>query len=204
MLTPCHIRVNRYHDTRRLSGSLFRAPNSSSRECKKLARRLATKSLKLLCSSQNQIPERVAVTSQSFAPKLLILHNYLLLEFLIERGVSGHPLSLQTSGRKDSDHADDEFSNRTRSLNAPASPSGTTSTVGCRGSLAGIAAPRRKPFAASRARPPRAPLFRTDRADLSRGRFLASRFRSWGAVVNRPASPRTPISAARPAWPLCR
>lgn len=112
--------------------------------------------------------------------------------FPIEREVSyGPPLSLPLGGRKDSDHAHDEFSNRSRPLHPAASPSGPTSTVGCRGSLAGIAAPRRKPFAASRARPPRAPLFRTDRADLSRGGSVASRFRSWGAAVNRPASPRT-------------
>lgn len=112
--------------------------------------------------------------------------------FPIERGVSyGPPLSLPLGGRKDSDHAHDEFSNRSRPLHPAASPSGPTSTVGCRGSLAGIAAPRRKPSTAASARSSRAPLFRTDRADLSRGRSVASRFRSWGAVANRPASPRT-------------
>ena len=113
--------------------------------------------------------------------------------FPIERGVSyGPPLSLPLGGRKDSDHANDEFSNRSRSLNPAASPSGTTSTVGCRGSLAGIAAPRRKPSTAARPRSPRAPLFRTDRADLSRSCPVASRSWSWGAAANRPASPRTP------------
>ena len=124
--------------------------------------------------------------------KLAVFCGIPVPAFPIERGVSsGPPLSLSLGGRKDSDHADDEFSYRSRPLDPAASPSGPTSTVGCRGSLAGIASPRRKSSAAARARSPRAPLFRTDRANLSRGRFLASRFRSWGAAANRPASPRT-------------
>ena len=124
--------------------------------------------------------------------KLAVFCGIPVPAFPIERGVSyGPPLSLSLGGRKDSDHADDEFSNRSRPLHPAASPSGPTSTVGCRGSLAGIAAPRRKPSTAPRARSPRAPLFRTDRADLSRGHTVASRSRSWGAAVNRPASPRT-------------
>lgn len=122
--------------------------------------------------------------------KMAVSCGFPVPAFPIERGVSyGPTLSLPLGGRKDSDHADDEFNNRSRSFQPAASPSGTTSTVGCRGPLAGLAAPRRKPFTVARAGPPRAPLFRTDRADLSRGRFPASRFRSWGAVVNRPASP---------------
>lgn len=125
--------------------------------------------------------------------KLAVFCGIPVPAFPIERGVSsGPPLSLSLGGRKDSDHADDEFSNRSRSLNAPAPPSGTTSTVGCRGSLAGIAASRRKPSSTPRARSPRAPLFRTDRADLGRGCPVAFRFRSRGAAANRPASPRTP------------
>lgn len=125
--------------------------------------------------------------------KLAVFCGVPVPAFPIERGVSyGPPLSLSLGGRKDSDHADDEFSNRSRSLHPAASPSGTTSTVGCRGSLAGNATPRRKPSTAARARPPRAPLFRTYRADLTRGCAVASRSRFWGAAVNRPASPRTP------------
>lgn len=124
--------------------------------------------------------------------KLAVFCGIPVPAFPIERVVSyGPTLSLPLGGRKDSDHADDEFSNRSRSFHPAASPSGTTSTVGCRGPLAGIAASRRKPSAAARACPPRAPLFRTDRADLTRGRYPASRFRSWGAVANRSASPRT-------------
>ena len=112
----------------------------------------------------------------------------------IERGVSsGPPLSLQLGGRKDSNHADDEFSNRSRSLYPPASPSGTTSTVGRRCSLAGIAAPWRKSASGNCAGSSRARLLRTYCAEaLDRGRSVASRSWSWGAAANRPASPRTP------------
>lgn len=86
---------------------------------------------------------------------------------VIERGVSGHPLSLQTTGRaKDSDYAQRE--DHTEPLfDTPASaPSGTASIVGRIGPVACHAAAWREPAAALGAGSPRASVFRPDRSDL--------------------------------------
>lgn len=135
-----------------------------------------------------------AVPHHGAIPKTAVFCGFPVPALPIERGVSSAPpLSLQLGGRKDSNHADDEFSSRSRSLYPPASPSGTTSTVGHRGSLAGIAAPWRKSAAGNCAGSSRARLLRSYCAEaLARGRSVASRSRSWGTAVNRSASPRTP------------
>lgn len=87
---------------------------------------------------------------------------------VIERGVSGHPLSLQTTGRaKDSDHAEREHRNEPH-FDPPASaPSGTASIVGRIGPVARNAPAWREPLAAAGARSPRASILRTDRTDLN-------------------------------------
>ena len=110
---------------------------------------------------------------------------------VIERGGSGPSLSLKLTNQKDTEHAD--CANRSQfhrfALSAEQLFAAPASTVGCRGPMARLALARRKSAAARCPRAPRTALVRTSRTDLSRGRFLASRFRSWGAAANRPASP---------------
>jgi hypothetical protein len=63
---------------------------------------------------------------------------------------------------------------------------------GCRDAVARHSPARRKSSSACGPRSPGAPLVRTSRTNLTRGRSVASRFWSMGAAANRPASPCSP------------
>lgn len=126
-------------------------------------------------------------------PKSLKYMTFRFPVVVIERGGSGPSLSLNLTNQRDTENADCANRSQFRRLSRSAEPgfSRSPAAVGCGGPMARLAPARRKPPAARCARSPRAPLVRASRTDLNRGHSVASRFRSWGAVANRPASPRT-------------
>lgn len=156
MRLACHLRQKRYYDT-----SFVAVPVPAT----------------CIGSSESRERHRMNIEKQRFsitAPKRGYLKNRQKTavpgprQTVIERGVSGHPLSLQTTGRaKDSDHAEREHRNEPH-FNPPASaPSGTASIVGRIGPVARDAVAWREPPAASGTGSPRAPVFRSDRVDLT-------------------------------------
>jgi hypothetical protein len=110
---------------------------------------------------------------------------------VLERGGSGPSLSLKLTNQRDTENADCANHSQFRRLARSAEPgfSRPPAAVGCGGPMARLAPTRRKPSATRCPRAAGATLVRTSRTDLTRGRFIASRFRSWGAVANRPALP---------------
>lgn len=122
--------------------------------------------------------------------------KYMIFRFLIvviERGGSGPSLSLKLTNQRDTENADCANRPQLHRFSRSAAPgfSRAPAAMGCRDALARHSPARRKSSPAGRTRSPRAPLVRASRTDLARGRSVASRSRSWGAAVNRPASPRT-------------
>lgn len=132
--------------------------------------------------------------SGTVRPKSLKYMTFRFLVVVIERGGSGPSLSLILTNQRNFENAN--CANRPQlHLSARSAASrfaASAAAMGRGGPMAGVASSRRKSPAAGSTRSSRAPLVRTSRTDLSRGRFIASRFRFWGAAVSRSASPRTP------------
>lgn len=127
-------------------------------------------------------------------PKSLKYMTFRFLVVVIERGGSGPSLSLKLTNQRDIENADCANRPPLHHISRSAEPgfSRPPTAVGCRDALARHSPARRKSSPAGRTRSPRAPLVRASRTDLARGLSVASRSRSGGAAVNRPASPRTP------------
>lgn len=193
MIPTCQHIADRYHNTRTIRplGDVFLFPKASGR-MRELAAPVAQIDNNLLINSGLFIPVSIRGLRQNTTAKPLNYSDYQSRLFVIDRGESyGRSLSLKITGRKDSDHAARKPNAVFYSVSPPASaPSGTSPTMGYRRPLASHATAGRKSYPARCARAARAALVRTSRTDLSRGSFLASRFRSWGAAANRPASPR--------------
>ena len=192
MIDPCQISDCGYHNTRYRLGArdmfLFRKALGRQREQRTPP---SQKRANALNKRNLLIPAVNWLSGGCVADKSLIYRDYQSRLFVIERGESyGRSLSLKITGRKDSDHAACKPNAVFHPCPPPASSlSSTAAAVGHRCPLASHASPGRKSYAAGRTRSPRAPLVRTSRTDLARGLSVASRFRSWGAVANRPASP---------------
>lgn len=129
--------------------------------------------------------------SGTIRPKSLKYMTFRFLVAVIERGGSSPSLSLKLTNQRNSENANCANRPQLHRFSRPAAAgfSRPPTAMGCRDALARHSPARRKSHAARGPRAARAALVRTSRTDLSRGRFPASRFRSWGAVVNRPASP---------------
>ena len=192
MIATCQCIAERYHNTREIRplGDVFLFPKASGR-ARELATQVARTGANLLILNGLFLPATMWGLRQNITSKSLNYRDYQSRLFVIDRGESyGRSLSLKITGRKDSDHAARKPNAVFYSVSPPASaPSGTSPTMGYRRPLASHATAGRKSYPARCARAARAALVRTSRTDLNRGRFLASRFRSWGAVANRPASP---------------
>ena len=195
MIAPCQRYDYRYHNTRHLLGTwhtfLFRKALGRQREQR-------TPSVQKRANALNKcnllVPAVSWLSGGCVAYKSLIYRDYQSRLFVIERGESyGRSLSLKITGRKDSDHAACKPNAVFHPCPPPASSlSSTAAAVGHRCPLASHASPGRKSYPAGGTRPSGAPLVRASRTDLARGLSVASRSRSWGAAVNRQASPRTP------------
>lgn len=111
-------------------------------------------------------------------PKSLKYMTFWFPVVVIERGGSGPSLSLILTNQRDTKNADCANRSQLRPLSRSADPgfSRAPSAVGRRDALACHSPARRKSPAARCPRAARATLVRTSRTDLSRGRFLASRF----------------------------
>lgn len=126
-------------------------------------------------------------------PKSLKYMTFRFLVVVIERGGSGPSLSLKLTNQRDIENADCANRPQFHLVSRSAEPgfSRAPAAVGCRNALARHSPARRKSSPTGRTRSPRAPLVRAPRTDLARELSVASRSRSWGATVNRSASPRT-------------
>jgi hypothetical protein len=111
-------------------------------------------------------------------PKSLKYMTFRFPVVVIERGGSGPSLSLILTNQRDTENADCANHSQFRPLSCSADPgfSRAPAAVGRRDALACHSPSRRKSSAARCPRAARAALVRTSRTDLSRGRFLASRF----------------------------
>lgn len=129
-------------------------------------------------------------------PKSLKYKTFRFPVVVIERGGSGPSLSLKLTNQRDTENADCANCSQFRRFSRSAETifAAPASTVGCGGPMACVAVARRKSSAARSPRAARTAMVWTSRTDLSRGRNVASRFRSWGAAVNRSASPRTHVN----------
>lgn len=196
MIPTCQDIAKGYHNTRQngLLGDVLLFPKTSGR-FRELATPVTRNDNNLLIKRNLFLPAIMWEPSQNIAAKSLNYRDYQSRLFVIDRGESyGRSLSLKITGRKDSNRAARKPNAVFYPVPRPApAPSGTSPTMGYRRPLASHPSAGRKSYPARCARAARATLVRTSRTDLTRGRFIASRFRSWGAVANRPASPRTPI-----------
>ena len=116
--------------------------------------------------------------SGTIRPKSLKYMTFRFLVAVIERGGSGPSLSLKLTNQRNSENANCANGSQLHRFSRPASPgvSRPPTAMGCSDALARHSPARRKSHAARSPRTARAALVRTSRTDLSRGRFLASRF----------------------------